>query len=97
MTEYIEREDAIEAVRHAWAKGLEPSQYVEIIPAVDVEPVRHGRWIVKHTALGKGYTICSNCGYASVVLINGHFSHLDLTGIPRCPYCGAKMDEEARK
>lgn len=45
MAEYIEREDAIEAVRHAWAKGLEPSQYVEIIPAADVEPMRHGRWL----------------------------------------------------
>ena len=45
MTEYIERECAIEAVKHAWAKGLEPSKYLEIIPAVDVATVRHGRWI----------------------------------------------------
>ena len=40
MAEYIEREAAIEAVKHAWAKGLEPSQYIEIIPAADVAPVR---------------------------------------------------------
>ena len=44
MTEYIEREAAIEAAKHAWAKGLEPSQYIEIIPSSDVEPVKHGRW-----------------------------------------------------
>ena len=44
MDEYIKREDAIEAVKHAWAKGLEPSQYIEIIPLADVAPVSHGRW-----------------------------------------------------
>ena len=45
MTEYIEREATIESAKHAWAKGLEPSQYIEIIAAADVVPVRHGRWI----------------------------------------------------
>lgn len=37
--EYISREAAIEAVKHAWAKGLEPSQYIEILPAADVAEV----------------------------------------------------------
>ena len=37
--EYIGREEAILAVRHAWAKGLEPTQYIEQIPAADVTPV----------------------------------------------------------
>lgn len=44
MAEYIEREAVLEAVKHAWAEGLEPSQYIEIIPAADVAPVVHGRW-----------------------------------------------------
>lgn len=39
MAEYIEREDAIQAIKHAWAKWLEPSQYLEIIPTADVAPV----------------------------------------------------------
>ena len=43
--EYIGREEAILAVRHAWAKGLEPTQYIEQIPAADVVPVVHGQWI----------------------------------------------------
>ena len=43
MDEYIKREAAIEAVKHAWAKGLEPSQYIEIISAADVAPVQE--WI----------------------------------------------------
>lgn len=33
--DYIKREEAILAVRHAWAKGLEPTQYIEQIPAID--------------------------------------------------------------
>ena len=39
MAEYIERDAAINAVRHAWAKDLEPTQYIEDIPAADVVPV----------------------------------------------------------
>ena len=35
MAEYIERSAAIEAAKHAWAKGLEPSQYIEALPTVD--------------------------------------------------------------
>ena len=45
MDEYIEREAAVEAAKHAWGKGLEPTQYIEIIPAADVALVRHGRWV----------------------------------------------------
>jgi hypothetical protein len=39
MAEYIERSAAIEAAKHAWAKGLEPSQHIEVLPAADVAPV----------------------------------------------------------
>ena len=39
MTDYIELSAAIEATKHAWAKGLEPSQYIEALPVADVAPV----------------------------------------------------------
>lgn len=39
MDEYIGRAAAIEAVKHAWAKGLEPSQYIEALPTVDAVQV----------------------------------------------------------
>ena len=39
MTDYIERSAAIEAAKHAWAKGLEPWQYIEALPVADVAPV----------------------------------------------------------
>ena len=44
MAEYIERSAAIKAAKHAWAKGLEPSQYIEVLPAADVAPVVHAEW-----------------------------------------------------
>ena len=81
MDEYIKREEAIEAVKHAWAKGLEPSQYIEIIPAADVAPVRNGWW-VKH---GRKWQ-CTNCKVL-----------MSIDGTPTenllnyCPNCGADM------
>ena len=83
MDEYIKREEAIEAAKHAWAKGLEPSQYIEIIQVADVSPVRHGRWIEqdKYT-FGVMYD-CSICD--NRILDTGHSWNY-------CPNCGAKMD-----
>ena len=79
--EYIGREEAILAVRHAWAKGLEPTQYIEQIPAANVIEVRHERW-EKHGSKWQ----CTGCK----VLMN-------IDGTPQenvlyyCPNCGAYM------
>ena len=84
MNEYIEREAAIEATKHAWAKGLEPSQYIETIPAANVAPVRHGRWI-QCKYMDKSAK-CSECGgYYTRFTVNERYPEY-------CPYCGAKMD-----
>ena len=85
MDEYIKREAAIEAVKHAWAKGLEPSQYIEIITAADVAPVRHGRWIDKG-----GYAVCTECDGRSGTQYDGVEPIPLMTQF--CPNCGAKMD-----
>ena len=34
MDDLISRKAAIKAAKHAWSKGIEPSQYIEIIPTV---------------------------------------------------------------
>ena len=36
----IYRQDAIDAVKHAWAKGLEPTQYIEDLPSAQPEIIR---------------------------------------------------------
>ena len=82
MAEYIEREAAIEAAKHAWAKGLEPSQYIEIIPAADVAQVRHAKWEVVIGSDGKEHMVCTGCR-----------KQQDLTGVfSYCPNCGCRMD-----
>lgn len=89
MDGYIKRGEAIEAVKHAWAKGLEPSQYIEVIPAIDVAPVVHGHWddSGRYTFPGGSTAVrCTNCGCALTV------SEYRLNNWNYCPVCGAKMD-----
>ena len=50
------------------------------IPAADVTPVRHGRWIATHDE----FCSCSVCKYP-VYVAWGQTNY--------CPNCGAKMDE----
>lgn len=59
------------------------------IPAADVVPVRHGRWITPHWHNSDYCYNCSECG--------GEAMHREYqwarNGIyPICPNCGAKMD-----
>ena len=49
-------------------------------PTIDVEPVKHGRWIMKPN----GYGTCSNCKVCSLDIMGGVHSNY-------CPNCGAKM------
>ena len=83
MSEYIERSAAIEAAKHAWAKGLEPSQYIEALPAADVAPVVHTRW----AHLGGDEWCCSACGF--VITTEGSW---DKPTKKFCEDCGAKID-----
>ena len=77
MVEYIERKAVSEAVKHAWAKGIEPLQYIEIIPSADVVEVVHGR------ILDNGNPICGRCSECGES-VNRKQSY--------CPNCGVKMD-----
>ena len=78
MDEYIEKRAAIEVAKHAWAKGLEPSQYIEILPAADVAPVRHGRWLYVDTDTEQ-FFLCNRCKKKEYWESN------------YCPSCGADM------
>ena len=96
MAEYIERQEAIGAAKHAWAKGLEPSQYIEIIPSADVAPLRHGRWIgcngeivdwdENNPGCPRHSCFCSIC--KSWLTASDEFPVIAYF----CPNCGAKMD-----
>ena len=61
MAEYIEREALRDALYDTDSITLRGVKLLNQFPAADVEPVVHGHWVAKQTALGKIYSICSNC------------------------------------
>ena len=94
MAEYIDREALYEKaywhgehpdVGNPFPDGVDAIDIkdVDAIPAADVAPVVHGRWLdSKHKIFSNTYDyVCSNCGcdYA-------------LAKYNYCPNCGAKMD-----
>lgn len=87
--EYISREAALKAL---YADYAYPAMgIIKEIPAADVAPVVHGRWISWEEA---GNFVpspdrheCSVCHDAAQVLVNGFELLSDY-----CPGCGAKMD-----
>jgi hypothetical protein len=58
---------------------------IDSIPAADVAPVMHGRWV---SVAGKRDRICSRC------LHNEPYKNAadDAEVFEFCPHCGAKMD-----
>lgn len=56
-------------------------------PTIEAEPVRRARWLhTEDDIIISGQ--CSECGWVSAV------GETDVAGMPYCPNCGAKMEEE---
>ena len=67
MAEYIDKKAAIEAAKHAWAKWLEPSQYIEIIPSAEVaDVVRCRNCIGRSTWYNDAEYECAVCGMSGM-------------------------------
>ncbi|MEE0408407.1 MAG: hypothetical protein UDO37_06430 [Oscillospiraceae bacterium] len=79
MAEYIDREKAKRLLHIEYAYAAE--QLLDEIPAADVAPVVHGRWVCVHKIDPISGYRCSKCR---------RIVGFDLT--PYCPNCGAKMD-----
>ena len=82
MPEYIEREAAIESIMSEPQDAHYPHWYsvkIKSIPAIEVAPVRHGRW--ERTA--DGAALCTACKRKM---------NLSQYGYAFCSLCGAKMD-----
>ena len=108
MTEYIERAAVRELVksiphyqmfnydRTESRRGISPDDVdfgVDKIPAADVAPVRHGRWIgIEYDGYADGFPVydlweCSECGEE----VRGD----DVPSThPWCHSCGARMGKE---
>lgn len=107
MAEYINKKELEEAFDNAdpdvcesypyghsyWGFGRENVRdVIRGVPAADVAPVVHGRWIRPRWKNSNYCYDCSECG--------GEAMHRDYQwakdGIyPICPNCGARMDGEA--
>ena len=91
MDEYINRELAIKALSRGEGCGNVCRRAIERIPAADVAPVRHGRWIdLGDNYWERGCTStrykCSECGRRAGQKQAKLYHY--------CPNCGAKMDLE---
>lgn len=90
MAEYIRRDYAIDAALDVYydtpdidLSGEKFEAAILKIPAADVAPVRHGRWVEKEKyTFGIMYD-CSLC--ENRILDNGHTWNY-------CPNCGCRMD-----
>ena len=66
------------------------------IEKLKAEPTKHGRWLIGVGENGKPIgTYCSECGWfwernIAAIQLNKVFSRIET---PRCPNCGARMDE----
>ena len=79
--EYIEREALVEQLKKEEC-DCEWLWTILCVPASDVAPIRHGRWINENF-----YTHCSACGKMAIYDKYGQEFESDY-----CPHCGAKMD-----
>ena len=91
--EYIRRSDALRGVelfQCGWAE-IEAVQadYIERLPAADVAPVVHGKWVhSRYDRSSEQFDVvkCSRCGLEAYAMAyhvrDGNY----------CPRCGARMD-----
>ena len=96
MTDYIKREDAINAIRSAFTGITADTMELRVnsIPSADVAPVRHGRWIEYGENKDGTYNIrCSKCG-AGLKSKGRANSYYTKHKYRYCQNCGAKMDLE---
>ena len=100
MAEYIEREAAIRAALIADCEDVSLNEAIKVtgevaeaikrVPAADVAPVRHGKWVEKHYGGNLYAHVCSECGAKRNVLTYGYkFNY--------CSSCGAKMDADEKR
>lgn len=108
MDEYISREDVLDIASQYCADDdgscskadvdlREMLDEIETLPAADVQPVKHGRWIEQRHTPTNGYNynvpystyVCSSCG---LEIHNDEYSKYVRGTYTNCPVCTARMD-----
>lgn len=65
-----------------------PVEAIEAAPAMDAEPMRHGRWI-RVAAYNDGVLNTAKCSLCNTYQAISNWDFYDY-----CPFCGAMMDGE---
>lgn len=89
MAEYIEREAVIDLITCRYENPEICTQEINSIPAADVVPVVHGRWIhSRYEDCSEQFELvkCSQCNHEAYAMA------FYVRGGNYCPNCGAKMD-----
>lgn len=112
MAEYIEKTELRKAMYHesfekdselqrwdsgCWIRYKLFENVVESIPIADVQPVKHGEWIIRDNPGTGWYRVtCSECGedVTSTAPCIGFFPSAKVTW-DYCPDCGARMDGDS--
>lgn len=91
MTEYIEREAAIDACFYGWNNNAHDcAENIRSIPAADVRPVVRAHWTDHRTIEHDGEWYCSACGKEITIYMGA-----DRPDRYRfCPNCGADMRKD---
>ena len=91
MNEYISREETVKAFcekckgyydGHCIHRGECDVDVIQTAPAADVQPVKHGRWIITDD-VEHFIAVCSECGRTE--------DSRDIKDMLYC-HCGARMD-----
>lgn len=61
--------------------------YIQDAPALDIVPVVHGEWLLRHEGYGH-YWECSACRTNPCIYVTKETNY--------CPSCGAKMDGDMK-
>lgn len=85
MAEYIKRKTVIDLITRRYENPEICTKEINSIPAADVAPVVHGRWIPHDRVFGDDFLVCSKCQFVSEDRSTRRYYHY-------CPNCGAKMD-----
>lgn len=100
---YIEREELIsqllpmaEASENLYGGIMTAISIIKQQPAANIEPQRHGRWIINEfNVTGRPMIFCSECGSRTINIMDVE-AWLVYSGHRYCGCCGAKMDENAK-
>lgn len=89
MAEFIKREAVIDLITRRYENPEICTQEINSIPAADVAPVVHARWIhSRYEDCSEQFELvkCSQCNHEAYAMA------FYVRGGNYCPACGAKMD-----